>query len=206
MRCELPGTRRPGIVLAVALVCGAALPAVAGQGSPRACASPAAADDDVRREWARGRPLTWADFRGPTPGGTAAASGSCVGFDVSWECEDVTLVFDVRAVFDPTQSWVRAGSTEDALLNHERRHFDLTELFARRLRKQFTGLMDPCKDPPLARRVVDGAVIDMYRDWGEAQKQYDADTGGGTEAVRQKAWDRKIEQALDGLRELEPER
>jgi hypothetical protein len=206
MRCERTGTRRPGIVLAVALVCGAAAPAVAGQEPPRACVSPAAADDDVRLEWAPGRQLTWADFRGPTPGGTAAGSGSCVGFEVSWECESVTLVFDVRAVFDPTQSWVRAGSADDALLNHERRHFDLTELFARRLRKQFTGLTDPCKDPPSARRVVDGVVIDMYGDWGAAQKQYDADTGGGTEGVRQKAWDLKIEKALDGLREFEPER
>ncbi len=159
-----------------------------------------------RIAWARDRKLTWTDFKARTPATAVEESGSCVGFDVSWECEDLKLVLDVKAVFDPAQSWVRADSADAVLLRHEQMHFDLTEVSARRLRKQFTLTKDPCKDPQVVRRVLDGMVIDMYREWGLTQKKYDEETRHGTEAGRQEAWEQDIRQILEELKDFEPER
>ena len=206
MRSEATNTLRLCIVL-----CVLSLPAEAASQTPQElCASSLgegrSQDGSARIAWARDRSLTWTDFQAKAPAQAVEAAGSCVGFDVSWECADAGITFVVKAAFDPAQSWVRAGSETDALLRHEQTHFDLTELFARRLRKQFTQLKDPCKDPQGARRIIDGAVIDMYRGWGQAQKSYDEETGQGTEASSQRAWDQRTQQELDALKEFEPGR
>ena len=46
----------------------------------------------------------------------------------------------------------------------------------------------------------------MYRGWGQAQKSYDEETGQGTEASSQRAWDQRTQQELDALKEFEPGR
>jgi hypothetical protein len=182
-----------------------------GQSPDERCAASVGegrSDPDAERiAWARDGRLAWTDFTGKAPAASAEASGSCVGFDVSWECtEDATLTFAVRAVFDRSQSWVRAGSEDNALLDHEQRHFDLTEVFARRLRKRFTELKDSCKNPQGVRQILDAATIDMYREWGLANKKYDEETGRGTEARGQRAWDLRIREELDALKGFEPGR
>ena len=144
MRSEATNTLRLCIVL-----CVLSLPAEAASQTPQElCASSLgegrSQDGSARIAWARDRSLTWTDFQAKAPAQAVEAAGSCVGFGVSWECVDAGITFVVKAAFDPAQSWVRAGSETDALLRHEQTHFDLTELFARRLRKQFTqGLHTP---------------------------------------------------------------
>ena len=205
MRSKATSTLRLCLVLCVLSV-----PAEAASQTPQElCAASLGGgrnDGSARIAWARDRRLAWTDFKAKAPAQAGEAAGSCVGFNVSWECADAGITFVVQAAFDPDQSWVRAGSENDALLHHEQTHFDLTELFARRLRKEFTQLKDPCKDPQGARRLVDGAVIDMYRGWGQTQKTYDQETGQGTEARSQRTWDQRTQQELDALEEFEPGR
>jgi hypothetical protein len=190
----LPGTAAAGGGQTSDKLCAAAIGE--GRGQP----------DAERIAWAGDRKLAWTDFKATAPAAAVEASGSCVGFDVSWECTDEGLTFAATAVFDPARSWVRAGSGDDALLRHEQTHFDLTELSARGLRKRFTQLKDPCKDPSSVRRILDGATIEMYNEWGQAHRKYDEETGRGTEAGRQRVWDQRVHQELEDLKEFAPGR
>jgi hypothetical protein len=201
---ERPG--RPGIAACGLLFC--ALAARASWAGPAdraedACAAAigerSAHDDAGRVVWTRDRRLAWSDFQGNAPARAAEGAGSCVGFSVSWECPAGELRFGIMATFDPGASWVERGAESPLLLRHEQLHFDLTELFARRLRKQFTDLRDPCQNPGDARQVLDGAVVGAYREWQEAQRRYDAETRRGTDAAVQGGWERRTRRELEDL-------
>lgn len=49
---------------------------------------------------------------------------------------EVRVVVDVYAYFSPRQSWYHKDMADDHLLSHEQLHFDITELYARKLRKK----------------------------------------------------------------------
>jgi len=209
MRWSVGSLGPAALALLVCLIPGQAW-AAGAQAPDESCAlatgERSAQDDSGRIVWSREIPLVWADFEGKPPVRAAEASGSCVGFAVLWECPGGELTFEVKATFDPAESWVKPGAQDPGLLRHEQLHFDLTELFARRLRKRFTDLRDPCKNPRDTRQVLDRAVADTYGEWQEAQSRYDAETRSGTDAATQRVWERKTGQDLEALEAFGPGR
>lgn len=164
-------------------------------------------------EWSPMRKLAVADFKGAAPSLTTEASRSSISINATWECHDGNGTFDVRAVFDPNTSWwnesipkmwqsvdnvslLAARDYGDAiLLAHEQGHFDLTEVWARKLRSLFETLPVVCKTPAAIRQ-LERNVDDTQRQWQGEQKQYDNETDYGTDTVRQRAWSAKIARAL----------
>ena len=164
-------------------------------------------------EWADGRKLTIQDFKGKIPPSTGDASHSWVAIDASWECRDGKGSSQARATFDSNRSWWRAananlwGTVDDAtpmappqdadreLLAHEQLHFDLTELWVRKIRAQFKTLPAVCATPGGAS-AFEKAIADMERDWRAEQEKYDTDTGHGTDALQQRAWAGRVANAL----------
>jgi hypothetical protein len=181
------------------------------------CVSDAAvqAGDDPSAviEWSADRPLTIRDFKGKVPSRATAASLSSVAIETSWECDGGRGSGRARAVFDPASSWWReinqniwqavddpllTGRPDDGgrgLLAHEQLHFDLTEIWAARIRQVLEGLPDACRTPG-GSRAIEQRVAGMQREWQDEQKQYDEDTDHGLDASRQKAWALKAARAL----------
>jgi hypothetical protein len=163
--------------------------------------------------WSDTRKLAVNDFKGKSPARATEASLSLVAIDALWECADGKGTSRARAVFDPARSWWREPdgnlwqSVDDAsllaprddngrgLLAHEQLHFDLTELWARKMREKFEGLPAVCKTPGGAP-AFEKAIADMERDWQKEQKQYDQETDHGLNAVTQRAWERRAQKAL----------
>jgi hypothetical protein len=81
------------------------------------------------------------------------------------------------------------------LLAHEQLHFDLTELWARKIRALLTTLPSACKTPG-ASRMFETRIAEMQRNWLEDLKQYDEETDHGMAAARQKAWAARAAKAL----------
>jgi hypothetical protein len=170
-------------------------------------------DQPTMIEWLPDRPLTIRDFKGKVPPRASETSLSWVAVEASWECEGGTATSRVRAVFDPNRSWWReinqnlwsraddpplAGARDDGgrgLLAHEQLHFDLTELWARRIRAALEKLPDACRSPGTLR-ALEGAIDQMEHDWQDEQKRFDAETGHGLDAPRQKTWAARIAKAL----------
>jgi hypothetical protein len=158
------------------------------------------ADSPQLIEWSADRKLTIEDFTAKVPARTTSASLSWVAIEVSWECVDGSAASRARSVFDPSRSWWRqsGGDGDRALLAHERLHFDLTELWARRIRAALQALPAACRTSGNAHE-LDAAVEELEHKWLVEQKQYDKETANGFDAATQKAWSKRIGEALREL-------
>lgn len=93
--------------------------------------------------WRAQRPLRWRDFQARTcPVQTHAAEralGACVATGIAvLPCADARGrgTFQVASYLNPSRSWVRDSScfANPLILTHEQVHFDINELYARRIR------------------------------------------------------------------------
>ena len=143
--------------------------------------------------WSPTRQLNWSDFRGrPNLMSPMTATTSYV---ISFEarCVGDDFSFSVESRFLPTQSWVKnehiLDRTSDRTLNHERTHFDLSEVQARRARKGLASLKSPCALPDEER---DRLMVPYLKDDAGVQAQYDRETMHGTLLARQGQWDERV--------------
>jgi hypothetical protein len=164
-------------------------------------------------EWSVGRKLAVQDFRGRIASRVPEASLSWVAIEATWECREGRASSQARAVFDPNRSWWTAAlpnlwqnvddasllgprdAGERALLAHEQLHFDMTEVWARRIREKFKTLPSFCRTPG-GPKDFEKAIGDLEREWQEEQQRYDKETAHGTDAARQRAWARKVAKTL----------
>lgn len=149
--------------------------------------------------WSAGRPLTVTDFQGrPGPAEPHAALTSA-RIDASGACRDNVFTADVRAVFDPATSWVREPATlSAALLRHEQLHFDIAEVYARRLRLKFASARPNCVQLQGAFNRISQS---LYAEWEREETRYDQETSHGLNAVQQAFWERQTAVRLQQLAE-----
>lgn len=95
--------------------------------------------DAVKMQWNEDRQLTWNDFKGvPDMGDSYVAStNSGISFSFSYKVKDGTMTMDYEVLcnFYPEQSWYKSDLVTPYILKHEQTHFDISELYARKLRK-----------------------------------------------------------------------
>ena len=147
--------------------------------------------------WSASRPLVLADFQGrPRPGEPhAALTSATVVAQVA--CKSNKFTGSVQAAFDPTRSWVRdPAAVTPRLLHHEQLHFDIAEVYARRLRQKLATMQLPCAQlGPVFERVSNG----VYAEWEKAEDRYDVDTNHGLIPAQQQAWDELVRKQLTEL-------
>jgi hypothetical protein len=147
--------------------------------------------------WSASRPLVLADFKGrPRPDEThAALTSATIVAEVA--CKGGQFTGHVQAAFDPTVSWWREPATATPkLLRHEQLHFDITEVYARRLRQKLAAVRVPCAQLGSAfERLAQG----VYAEWEKAEQQYDRDTNHGLLPVPQAQWETQVQQQLAEL-------
>jgi hypothetical protein len=160
--------------------------------------------DQVKAEGSRiwsARQLGWKDFHGSPRLGTSTAAQTSSGVTYLVECRDRRFRFAVLATFSPTESWVRPDipphrKASGRTLKHEQIHFDITEIFARRLRQAFAGASGLCPHRLNdARKIFDR----LARDSGHLQERYDKETAHGMVQEAQLRWSRTVASSLDSL-------
>jgi hypothetical protein len=176
-------------------------PAARPAATSPAPAAPPAARAVPEIPWAADRPLTWTDFRGTPP--TDGAEQARTVYQLSYEsrCRGFEFTVHAAAVMLPLQSWVKPGVLETPagsarVLRHEQTHFNLTEVYARRMRRFFKELYNPCG---LLDERLREAVDRFGTEEAEAQKRYDSETKYGLEAQVQDRWDREVAAMLADL-------
>src|SRR5262245_47932774 len=170
-------------------------------------------------EWSAGTALAQTDFRAKVPAAASDAAHSYVSLDVSWECRDGRVQWRSRAVFDPDQSWWR-GSTSNIwggieqgfsrtqldnrktaadrdrdLLKHEQLHFDLTELAARSIRRQFEWSTRVCMATERIAE-MEKSVAEIQQAWSGEQIRYDKETDHGVNQWKQREWEQRVTRSL----------
>lgn len=182
----------------------------AGRPEPvRALATSQALDRQVRDDmtargafaWSGSRRLRWADFAGAAP--AANGEGALTAYSIFYgvQCAGERFQFLALAGFLSRDSWVRPEvladkAQSDRTLHHEQTHFDLTEVFARRLRKAFSDMYQPCRR---ADGDLDALASQYIRQEKGEQQRYDDETRHGLAATEQAAWDRQVASDLASL-------
>ncbi len=140
--------------------------------------------------WSATRPLRWGDFHGvPRQGGDEAAK-TAYGIYYAWKCRGRAFEFRAVAAFHTEESWVQPAVVSDSAegprtLGHEQTHFDIAEVYARRLRRHFRELADLSA---AAQRLLDEEKA--------MQRRYDAETAHGLRRREQAAWETEIRRQL----------
>jgi hypothetical protein len=102
-------------------------------------------NDDEVISWRDDIKLTWNEFKGvpKTNMSAVAVTASGITFEFSVRETNSRIVsFDsqVYAHFYPNKSWYIKEQGDNHILAHEQLHFDITELYARKFRKQISQL------------------------------------------------------------------
>jgi Bacterial protein of unknown function (DUF922) len=152
--------------------------------------------------WSATRPLLWSDFKGPAPSNSGQEGARTVySLFNGARCTRQIFEFQVITAFLPRQSWVepvvlRTTAESQRTLRHEQTHFDLAEVYARRMRKYFAELPAPCARTTATLDELAGGFI---RDEATTQAQYDEETRNGRLAPKQSEWDHTVAGLLESL-------
>lgn len=104
----------------------------------------------------------------------------------------------VHAYFLPKESWVLSEKMTEALLAHEQLHFDIAELFARKMKMTFAEYELPVKTfiDKKADQRMEKAYHQIFKEMMEMQHLYDEETGHGTDVKAQEEWVSQIKNKL----------
>lgn len=126
------------------------------------------------------------------------------GIQVSTKDSAGHITIDLKSYMDPSESWVLRGSKTQRLLNHERRHFDITEISRRRL--SLALQTEPRIHSDNLNIKVD-SLFDVAMKWqSNMSDTYDSSTNHGLSISQQISWDIKIDNMLEEYKALEATR
>ncbi|MFT5164879.1 MAG: hypothetical protein ACI8P3_000102 [Saprospiraceae bacterium] len=149
--------------------------------------------------WTSGYKLTWNDFEGAPNYKHDYKDISAITFSgiVDYRgCEEGKIVYKIKAYFEKKNSWVKAIGQNDHTLEHEQVHFDITELYARKLRNALSGQVFTCGE----EHTFETFVNDFLKGWQKMQEDYDGETGYSHKHQEQDEW---IEKVRAEMKELE---
>jgi hypothetical protein len=155
-------------------------------------------DTDSLKCWSSNDRLKWSDFRGKRPEeGDLSNLSAFTGykFIIIPLKRDALLDYRVKMIFKKYESW--KIDTTGYLLKHEQLHFDIGELYARKIRRAIQGVLDRIPNPTENDfRLV---IRKLYAENADMQDAYDNDTYHGIIKESQTKWERKIELELKTL-------
>ncbi len=146
--------------------------------------------------WNPEKRLSWTDFRADPPlsGNIAATTASGISYyfssrEVNGQME---VDYTIRTYFYPDKSWYKPEICNAVILSHEQLHFDIAELFARRMRSQMANTR--------FTKNIKAEVKAIYRKINEEladfQKRYDTETDYSRNVAQQQIWNETIKAAM----------
>jgi Bacterial protein of unknown function (DUF922) len=145
--------------------------------------------------WSPFYKLKWEDFKAkPDSSSTHGAISVC---SITYECTYIndTPYCKVYCFFKELRSWSKYKDL-GSLLNHEQGHFDIAELFARKLRKSFS-------DYKINYNTVRSDIRSIFKkvisDRTAYDKLYDSETDFSRKNQIQIHWNKKIRMEIEKL-------
>ena len=143
-------------------------------------------------EWNDTLQLSLTDYKGGRTDTIQQISSVCGIYCIPQVLGDTASV-TIIAYFDRNKSWARKKHVSDLLLQHEQGHFDLTEIFARKLKKRIMALRTN------KRRFVKDLKEIYEKTWDDLQNQnkaYDKATDFSNVEFAQRTWQNFIKESL----------
>ncbi len=180
-------------------------PAVAPRAAPHFASPPPGAQAD-RLCWQASVPLRWRDFQAPQAQVQASLLdvrvGACSAVEVAvvpYATASGPDAFRVESFLVRSRSWVRDSAIvrQPLLLAHEQVHFDINELFARRIRQQLA--QDQAAGVYLYGPAVAQHIRQLLAEKTAYQARFDAAAYHDPSAVTLTRWQALVQQQLAPL-------
>jgi hypothetical protein len=146
--------------------------------------------------WESGSQLQWEDFRGVPPADKTVAATTASGLSYSFKTRGGfaghKLDYEVTAYFYPEKSWYHSELCDALVLMHEQLHFDISEIYARKMRKilferTFSGNI---------RAEVRQIFSEINQELSAFQDRYDLETDFSRNRQVQLRWNKRIAEEL----------
>ena len=142
-------------------------------------------------EWIATRRLTWNDYKAkPDPESDAAASTTSY-LGIEYNISSNGFSYKIKSRFSKTRSW--GLHKTEYILSHEQGHFDIAEIFARKLNKKMSEYR-------FNKRTYQHDLNKIYQDIldekEKMQNDYDRETNHSINKEKQAEWLKKIEKMV----------
>lgn len=140
------------------------------------------------------REIQWDDFKGRPNKMMKAVAVTSSTITLNSEYTNDALVVKVENFFIVHKSWTL--SSDSLVLEHERGHFDLSEIYARKIRKQYS---EKTFSNNTLNKEVQSIFNKLNKELENEQAKYDAETNHSINKPKQYLWSQKIKKELEGL-------
>ena len=158
---------------------------------PLSYASFGQAKDEELISWNPETKLTWADYKGQAKTDTDAAASTATYLGIEYNFNNKGFDYKITCSFSRTKSW--GLHKTDYILVHEQGHFDIAEIFARKLNKKMSEYKfnkNNFKDD------LKKIYLTITSEKEEMQNEYDRETNHSIYKEKQAEWLKKIDQLL----------
>ncbi|MEA1784984.1 DUF922 domain-containing protein [Arenibacter sp. GZD96] len=143
--------------------------------------------------WTSERKLAWSDFRAIPEDRQAVAAMTASGISYQFAAEmrnedEVHLTYTVDAYFYPDKSWYHPALADSLILGHEQLHFDIAEVFARKMKKQLSETRFSME----VKKEVKTIYTAIIKELNAFQNTYDQETNYARNKVNQLLWEQKV--------------
>ena len=146
------------------------------------------------------REITWDDFNGRpdyTVQYAAITSTMTVLRNIKSYRDSVEVA--VETFFLKEKSWIKQEMLSEQLLRHERTHFNIGELYSRKVRKLYSSSIYPLSK---FQNTIIEQKSKLNAEKKKLNEQYDSETNYSKNDSVQKIWDKRIKHELDELHEF----
>ena len=151
----------------------------------------APAQEEELVHWAAGQKLSWQDYKGRADRASGAAASTATYLGIDYNFSPKGLTYSITCSFSRNRSW--GLHRTDYILSHEQGHFDIAEIFARRLNMKISAYRinrSTCKED--LKNIYEQVVHEKE----EMQEAYDRETNHSINKEKQAEWLKKIETLL----------
>jgi len=142
--------------------------------------------------WQFDKRLDWDDFLCEPKLGTDAVASTSTSLGVAYQLSNGELTYHITCYFNKEKSWGLMKT--DYILAHEQGHFDITEIFARKLHE---ALQNYQFNKRTFKKDISQIYQGVVKEKEDFQKKYDGETDHSRNRKMQYDWLEKIEQMLE---------
>ena len=141
--------------------------------------------------WNDEKKLTWADYKGNAKPGTDAAASTATYLGIEYNFNSQGFGYKITCSFSKTKSW--GLHKTDYILAHEQGHFDIAEIFARKLNLKMSAYKFNKNSFKTDLKKIYETITSEKE---EMQNSYDSETNHSIHKEKQKEWLKKIQKML----------
>lgn len=147
--------------------------------------------------WHSNYKLKWSDFKGESPnyGGFEEKEAGCAAELLIEGYYENGPKFKVTNNFNAIRSFTK-DTTSISLLRHEQIHFDIAEIYCRKIRK---GISELEKSPQTSLDDYTRLIKALLKERNEYDSKYDLETNHGVHGIKQLEWREKVDKELAEL-------